>query len=314
MMVIVVLGTVVMDSGILLLAWDRWKGTRRPTSRRRGPGPMGRIGQMLEHIAAVEEQIASLEHAVDTVLPETGHEQHAPTPDDVAQAYTAAAARLVALFNTHFHRPPSSALNRFVAISRDLGQDPDHDLDPDVALMRLDAIGEALRADSRRVGPPSGQRAADLDAVYRELRRAVVLRLDSLRPLLVRRRRRRVLRRHERAALVEQLAGAARRLAAADALSRRTPLAALRALAALRLPTSVEMPPDAAFSTGCRAVEAGLRVCAARGDACLSLRITQLAAAVDTYLDALCDAIAATDGREMAPSPALRSALVDQPS
>jgi hypothetical protein len=302
MIEIILVGTIVMDCGILLLTLDRWTGTRRPTPRWLSPASMGQIGPMLDHIAAVESRMASLDSAIGLVLPdrpETDHERDAPTCDDVADAYTCAGARLVALCSAHLRRPPSAALNRYTELCRHIG----HDLGDDgrAALLRdLDAAGEALRADGRRLGPPSGQTAADLDEVNRELRRAVVARLDDLRPLLVKGRRGSALSKRERATLVEQLASVASQLAAADALARTAPLASLRALAALHLPAPTDRPLDVAFVTGCRAVEAGLRVCAARGDAGLSMQIGQCAAAIDTQLDRLHAAVASHTDRAIA--------------
>jgi hypothetical protein len=311
---IVVIGTIVMDSGILLLAWERWRAARRPASKWLSPASMGRIGPLLEHIAAVEDEMVRLDRAIDSASPEqpeSDHEHHPPTCDELAEAYTSAGARLVALSSAHLHRPPSDALKRFVAFIPDLG----HDLDDDarLALLRnLDAVGDALREDSRQFGPPSGQATADLEEVGRELRRAVVARLDSLRPLLVKGRRR-VLRKRDRAMLVEQLTGAARQLAAADALWRTAPLESLRALAAIQLPAPAARPPDAVFATGCRTVEAGLRVCAAHGDACLSLQIAHYAAAIDEQLDRLHTAVAA-ETKECKPSAVFGPVLVDQSS
>ncbi|MBA3907209.1 MAG: hypothetical protein H0X35_11075 [Pseudonocardiales bacterium] len=359
---IVVLGTVAMDSGILLLLLERWRGTRRPAWSQLSAASMGRIGPMLDRIAQVESERAHLDHAIDTALPErsgTGHDEDAPTSREVVDAYAVAEARLVALSAAHLHGAPSATLSRFVELSRGIGHDLDDDWDPHadelaalsvalrdlhvppsdveppgctpwesaadgyrtqrrrratdarIALLgHLNAVRNALRTERRQLALSSEQSTADLDEVNRELRRAIVARLDSLRPLLVEGHRRLALPKRDRTTLAGQLASAARQLAAADALARTSPLASLRALAAVQLPSTPGLARDAAFATGCRAVEAGLRVCAARGDAELSRQIEDYAKAIDVHLDKLLTAvIGKTHERRRLHHTAFRSAL-----
>lgn len=299
---IVVLGTAVMDAGILLLLLERWMVSRRPRWSQLTAASTGRVGTLLDHIAQVDDETARLDHAIDVALPERPEDdrlQDAPTRVEVVDAYTSAGARLAALSDAHLRRSPSTALRRFVELGSGLGDD-DRDLhaeDLTALLGHLHRAGDALRAERRRPGPGFGLADGDLHEVHRELRRTVVARLDSLRPLLIGGRRRRRLREPDRAMLVEQSTRAARQLAAADVLARRSPLASLRALAALQLPTAACLPPDTAFVRGCRVVEAGLRVCVAQADAGLSRQIAHCAVAIDAHLTRL-HAVVTAESRE----------------
>jgi hypothetical protein len=343
----IVLGTILMDLGILLLLLERWKAVRRPALSRVSAASIGRIGPMLGHIAQVEDEMAALDRAIGALLPErvaSGSKRLVPGSVEIALAYRSASAQLVAISGAHLRRSPSHAVGRFGALSQDIGRDLDDQWDPhadefvaltialrDLHLSRsnvealgltpwetaaeryvverrqraaaarsavighLDAVGDAIRADRARLGPTSSQTAGFLGEVDRELRQAVVARLDLIRPLLETKRRRGApcLRTRDRKVLVQFMASAMRQVKAADALATDAPLSSLRMLAALELPSGGGLPLDTAFRAGCRAVEAGLHVCVKHTDGVLATQITHYGSTIDAELDRLQTAVTA---------------------
>ena len=341
----VVLGAILMDSGILLLLLERWKAVRRPALSRVSAASLGRIGPMLGHIAQVEDEMAGLDRAIDALLPPraaSGVKPTVPGSVEIALAYRSAGAQLASISGAHLRRSPSPAVGRFGALGQGIGSDLDDQWDPhseelvalsialrDLHLSRsnvealgvtpwetaaeryvverrqraaaarsavighLDAVGDAIRADRKRLGPTGSQTAGYLGEVNRELRQAVVARLDAIRPLLEARRRRGAvcLRRRDREVLVSFMVSAMRQIKAADAAAAGAPLPSLRMLAALELPSGGGLPPDTAFRAACRAVEAGLRVCARHSDGVLAAQITHYGTTIDAELDRLHTAV-----------------------
>ncbi len=369
----VVLGTILMDLGILLLLAERWKAVRRPALNRVSAASIGRIGPMLGHIAQVEDEMAGLDRAIDALVSPrvaagskptvpgnvgvglrpnvpgrvaNGAKPTVPGSVEIALAYRSAAAQFAAISVAHLRHSPSPAVARFGALSQDISSDLDDQWDPhadelvalsialrDLHLSRsnvealgvtpwetaaeqyvverrhraavartaaighLNAVGDAIRADRERLGPTRSQTAGYLREVNRELRQAVVTRLDAIRPLLETKRRRGAasLRRRDRKMLVQFMASAMRQIKAADKTD--VPLPALRMLAALELPSGGGLPPDTAFRAACRAVEAGLRVCVRHSDGVLAAQITHYGTTIDTELDRLHAAIT-TEAKE----------------
>lgn len=303
MPVLVVLGAVLMGSGIVLIFVPRRSKSPRQAWNEFSAASLGRIGRLLDHITRIDGELAGLERAIDAVIPVRSEDEISTACcDEVATAYADACSRLVELSRVNLRAVPSTALMRFTELSGAIGQGHDaldngrHTSATCISLLRhLDAVGSAIQSDRRRLRLASEPTDVLLRELACALRIALTTHLDTLRTALGRRRpgTARALRKRDRAALAAYLDHTQTQLNAGDWLARGDPLAALQALAALPLPLIVGVPPDTAFATACGAVEAGLRVSAAGRDACLDERTAHYGAVVDRHLRDLLTTVAA---------------------
>ncbi len=195
MPVLVVLGAVLMGSGILLIFVPRRSGSTKAWSEF-SAASLGRIGRLLDHITRMDGDLACLERAMDAVIPEHTEEKiNTARCDDVAAAYAEACHRLVELTRVNLRTVPSAVLMRFTELSSAVGQRT-HALDhepPGCAtcsslLRHLDAIGIAIRTDRRRLRLASEPADVLLRELACALRIALTTHLDTVAVALAKRR------------------------------------------------------------------------------------------------------------------------------
>lgn len=327
MPVLLVLGAVLIGSGIVLICAPRRSGSTKAWAEF-SAASLGRLGRVLDHITRIDGDLAGLERAMDAVIPaRTEDEISMACCEEVATACAEACHRLVELARVNLRAVPSTALTRFTELSGALGQRshaPDHGphtCATCISLLRhLDAVGNAIRTDHQRLRPASEPTDVLLRELACTLRIALTTHLDTLRVALAKRPRgkrrggtARASRKRDRAALEECLDHAQTQLKALDRLASGDPLAALQALAALPLPIVVGVPRDT-LAAACSVVATGLRVSAAGRYACLDERIAHYAAAVDRHLRDLLTTVATETekSRRLDPVPLMRHPDHDQ--